>query len=408
MGGWMGGSFLLGIILHSIVPYRAVSMTALSFIFVFCAAFLVLQWRRPWIRTAILLILACTCGIWRFELARPTLPKNIVPFQASGLGYTVDNFVPKDESDPRFWLMRARTVLNDRAMERLPAEEGGLLVGILYGERKLTPTVKEDFRRAGLLHLIAVSGSNVTILVVLIGGFLLSFRLPKKIAFSIITGALIAFIIFVGPSASVVRAGIMGWLIELAPMLGRVPRPSRLLLVSAVIFTLWKPWALLFDASFALSFLAMWGLLTWGRYFDEQWQHIIHSDAIRGICVATIGATLMTVPYSLWAFGQLTLWGLVTSLLALPLVPWIMAAGMIGLLLPAIPWLLLPARGFLQALLWIGRLPDIIPIGVWSGLSVSFWAMLGCYALLYTAWIYRSKKIPIKVSTEKVSEQVNK
>jgi competence protein ComEC len=294
-------------------------------------------------------------------------------------------------NDPRRWLGQWRQELTRRAQQVFPADEAALLTGILYGERGLSKDAKDDFRRAGLLHIIAVSGSNVTIVAVVVMSFLLGFGLSRRFAFAVFSFALIAFVLFVQPSASVVRAAIMGWLIELAPVVGRIPRTSRLLLISAAAFTLWKPWSLLFDAGFALSFLAMWGLLTWSRWLGERSRKIIRYESLREIVSSTIGATLMTVPYTIWAFGQASLYALVTSLLVLPLIPWVMAGGLIALILP-FSFSSLPARGGLQFILLIARLPDAIGFGFWMNLSTSFGEMIGWYALIFMIWRLANKK----------------
>lgn len=392
LGGWIGASFLIGIVLHSFAPEWAVDMMALSLIVIFCVVFLVSFWKIIWLRILVLCLLAIVVGVWRFEIGRPNMPRGLVPFSPNGLAYVSSRVTVADHVDPRHWLGRGRVWLTERTQKIFPVDEAALLSGVLYGERGLPKPIKDQFRRAGLLHIIAVSGSNMTIVVVFVSYLLLGLRFSRRTAFTGITLAIIAFVLFVDPSASVVRAAIMGWLIALAPVVGRIPRPSRLLLIAAVMFTLWKPWALLFDASFALSFLAMWGLLTWGIYFRERWMGKSQTPTVWiEIMAATMSATIMTVPYSAWAFGQLTLWGLVTSLIALPLVPWIMATGVIALIFSSVSWLTLPARGFLELLLWVGRWPDHFAFGTWS-ISFPFSAMIGVYVFLFIIWRYLQQR----------------
>jgi len=391
ISGWMGAALLAGIILHSLAPDSAVSMTALSFIAAFSVLFALFFGRRMlWLRVVALCVLAAAIGVWRFEVARPSMPRGLAPFTASGLAYSSNG---SDTTDSPF--SRSRQVITATAQRLFPPDEAGLLTGVLYGERLLPQEVKNQFRRAGLMHIIAVSGSNVTIVVVMVMAALSAFHLSRRRSFIAITIALVAFVLFVGPTASVIRAAIMGWLIEFAPLVGRVPRPSRLLLVSAVVFSFWHPWSLLFDASFALSFLAMWGLLTFSRAFSERLQKRITNNFVRETVAMSLGATMMTLPYSAWAFGQLTVWSVVTSLAALPLVSWITVTGILALALPFVPYIALPARGFLQILLWIGRWPDAIPVGVWTNLSTPFSWMIAVYFIWFVIWreLQRKKRV---------------
>ncbi len=405
--GWVGVGFLIGVVAHSVWPTTPVSMIVLSGAVALATVVTILGWKTPRVRLIGLCLLALIAGVWRFEVARPTMPRGLVFGSPRGLAYVSSDVRVSDDTDPRYWLGRGRRALTVRAQTRLTTDQSALLTGLLYGERDLSKPLKDRFRRAGLLHLVAVSGSNVTIIAVIVMQFLIGIGLARRQAFVALALALVTFVLFVSPSASVVRAAIMGLLIECAPLVGRVPRPSRLLLVSALVFVGWKPWALVFDASFALSFLAMWGLLTWGTWLDARLRTILPQDLLRGILAATVGATLMTIPYTAWAFGQLTVWGLVTGFLALPLVPWAMGFGAIALALPVWPWALLPAQGFLELILGVARLPDLIPLGVWSHLAVSWQMMIGGYILLFMLWrsVQKKNKL-IHISSSQKSEDL--
>lgn len=385
LAGWAGASFLLGVVLHSIWPYLTTpGWIILAAVVVGSAVWTLFG--RSWPRVFAVCLLALILGVWRFDLGQRSMPRGLVPFSPKGLAYVSSSVNVSSPTDPRYWFVRWKRTLSTRATGIFSPDEASLLTGILYGDRTFSREMNDRFKRAGLVHLVAVSGSNVTIVVVMVMPLLLAFGLSRRRAFVGLSVALVAFVLFVNPSASVVRAAIMGWLVELAPVVGRIPRPSRLLLISAVAFTAWKPWSLMYDASFALSFLSMWGLLTWSRLAQERMSALERWPMLREITAATIGATIMTVPYTAWAFGQLTLFGLVTSLLALPLVPWTMATGFIALLFPSLFWLSLPAKGFLEAILWIARLPDLIPFGFWKNLSTPFGWMLGVYVMLYVIW----------------------
>lgn len=348
-----------------------------------------MSWRKTWLKTFSILLLSVLIGVWRFDIAY--LPSGLIPLDPKGLAYVSTQVHTSDPSDPRYWLGRTRQSLTDQAKQVFSPDEASLLSGILYGEREMSKPLKDDFRRAGLLHIMAVSGSNVTIVVALAVIFLMSLSLSRRASFYGLTLALIAFVLFVSPSASVVRAAIMGWLIALAPIVGRIARPSRLLLISAVAFTLWQPWALFFDAGFALSFLAMWGLLTWGKYFDERLEKIVKWKNLRLLISASLGATLMTAPYTAWAFGQFSIWGLLTGVLALPLVPWIMALGALALFMP-VSVFILPTKGFLSLLIQVARLPHLTSFGWWPNLSTS-WMLMGSFYLAFgLIWFYLQRK----------------
>ncbi len=370
LSGLLFAAFLLGIAIHSPWPYATIGMQYLS-IASALALFIALLLSKSVFRYVFLVTLAFLLGLWRFESS--SIPPNLRFLDPSGFAYT------RNAPNPY------RDYLSDRIRQGLPGDEGALLAGILYGERNLTKESRDAFRTAGMTHLVAVSGSNVMIVVMAAMQLFNLFHLSRRKAFLLLTGVLIAFVWLVAPQAPVVRAAIMGWLVALAPVVGRLPSTKRLLLVAASIFAAWKPWSLVYDPSFALSFLATLGLMTWGQRFDEYFEKKIPWDGIREGVSTTLAATLMTTPYAAWAFGQATVVGIITNLFATPLIPWAMGSGLIALAIPSSPFTL-PAQGFLSALLWIATTAENIGWGSWSGLGVTPWFMIACYIVIWWAW----------------------
>ena len=255
-----------------------------------------------------------------------------------------------------------RTTLSRRIQSVLPGDEGALLSGILYGERALSREASTAFKGAGMTHLIAVSGSNIALVVSLFVPLFLSFGYRRKPAI-ILSGAAIAlFVLFVGAGASVIRAAVMGWLALLARVVGRKASAGRLLVIAATAIVLFDPWALAFDAGFALSFLATWGLLSWSRPIQEKLVFLPEAFGLREAASTTLAATIVTAPYSLWAFGQTSLAGLLTNLAAIPLVGLAMLWGTVALMAgSAAPWIAMPAEGVLRAMIHIAHLAEYAP-----------------------------------------------
>lgn len=297
-------------------------------------------------------------------------------------------------SRPALWdilshlaIFRAR--ITARISRVLPRDEATLLSGILYGEQQLSDEQRDVMRRAGLMHLVAVSGSNVTIVVTLVFTLALKAGLRRRVAFWTVTTALALFVGFVGFSSSVLRAAVMGWFVLVAYEVGRIPSTDRLLLVAAAVLTLLNPWSLVFDAGFALSFLATWGLLVWTPLFQEKFSWLPDRFGVRSSVATTYGATLMTTPYLAWAFGRMSFAGLITNVFALPLIAWIMLLGAVTAAWGNMPgWQLisLPCFGLLRLLSHIAHISDILP---WLDMRVpgldGMWTVL-LYLLLWKIW----------------------
>lgn len=399
--GWYLGAFLFGVFLHSLWPHASAPLGWMSgaCIILILAVYAL---RSPSNKFAACVFLFLIAGIWRFDLIRPNLASTVRPFDPVGFAYSrqiADTPVEK-------WMENHRLSISRRIRSVLPGDEGALLSGILYGERSLSQEAKQDFKSSGLTHVIAVSGSNVMIVVLALGslGSILGFSRRKS--FIYVSFALAAFVLFVTPQAPVVRAAIMGWLMTLAPIVGRLPSSGRLLLVSASVFVAWQPQALLFDPSFALSFLATAGLMTWGAWLDRLLEKRVPWEMFRETLSATFGATLMTSPYAAWAFGQASIFGILTNLAAVPLIPWIMGSGVVLMVIPH-QVLALPAQGFLSLLLWISRIPAILGFGS-IPVVVSPWFMLGCYIPMAYLW-FRISRNPQFLSEQsgRQAEQTN-
>src|SRR5689334_4565142 len=111
--------------------------------------------------------------------------------------------------------------------EGMPAREAALARGFVLGEDDgLDHGTKEDFVRAGLSHLTAVSGENVTLLALLAMSILAAFgiRLRERLVWA--TGLIVVYVPLAGSAPSIQRAGVMGAVGLLATLSGR--RASRL------------------------------------------------------------------------------------------------------------------------------------------------------------------------------------
>ena len=221
----------------------------------------------------------------------------------------------------------------------LPEPHSSFLAGLLVGARTGIPQyLLEDFNKIGITHIIAISGSNITIIAAVIIVFLDSLGVSRRNAFWYITIGIIFFVFLTGATASVVRAGIMGILILLAKQMGRMSRALGAIIFTAFLMLLVNPKILIFDAGFQLSFLATLGIV----YIDPilqkltvSWPEIL---GLKQAFITTLAAIAATAPLLAWQFGSLSIVAPLANILILPVVPPVMAlgflAGVIGLFLP--------------------------------------------------------------------------
>ena len=311
---------------------------------------------------------------------------------------------PKDLTvikSPAWWDVRQsfvelRAWTNLRIKSILPGDEGALIAGMLYGERGMSQQSNNLFRNAGLTHLIAVSGSNITIVASIVFAILLGMGLWRRQAFWVTTVTLLAYVTFTGFSASVARAAVMGWLVLFARYIGRRPKTWHVLLVSAFALCLLDPWMLAFDAGFALSFLATIGLMSWSPIFSRLLKFLPEVGGLREAAATTISATLMTTPYLAFAFEKISLAGLVTNLIAVPLVPWAMLFGALSAAWGQFygwEFVVLPSLGVAKLIFWSAHLSDYMPWLLMEMQRMNFVLLVATYFLLTWIWFkLRAKK----------------
>lgn len=212
----------------------------------------------------------------------------------------------------------------------LPEPHAGLLAGILFGTKA---TITKDFMDAliatGTLHIVALSGMNITILESLIGktlGYFLNRRITSFLTILLIIG----FIWFVGPSPSVIRAGIMGGVALIAVILGKQIWSIFFFTLTCIIMLVVHPgW--IGDLSFQLSSGATLGIILFGGGSKKS----ILEDDLR----TTLAAQTFTIPLIFFAFHRVSLVSPLTNIL----IGWIIQPlTALGLIVALLGWIWLP------------------------------------------------------------------
>jgi competence protein ComEC len=321
------------------------------------------------------------------------------------------------------YVLRAKTVspLPKNALDNLRAwvrtgvrqglapREAALMTGVALGDPDELNgmAVSEDgtawrevFAASGLAHIMALSGQQVTILVLALTWL---FRGLRLLRFPVLIAILLGYWAIVGAAPSVSRAILMGLAVLLAGWLGR----GRLEVLpaiglSAILTLLWTP-AWLVDIGWLLSYLAVLGMVLFVPPIMRVLRQTEPQDAPRwslervrywtiGVVVTTLAAQSLTLPLVASSFGQVALVSpfsnLFAELLMLPLVVLSFVAGILGqaalvvnFLVQPLAWLLLEGA----------QLFARVPVVEWGMISatgyVAFYAVLfGIYAALL-GWI---------------------
>ena len=205
------------------------------------------------------------------------------------------------------------------AVRPLPAEEAGLLPGLVVGDTSMmTPRVDADFREAGLTHLTAVSGANVAIVLAAVLG------IARLLGCGIRTAPLLAglgvlgFAVLARPSPSVLRATVMGLITVIGLATGRPRRALPALCAATCGLVLFDP-GLARSYGFALSVIATGGLVL----LTPVWRDRMEARVPRGLAEALAvpaAAQVVCLPIIVMLSGQVSLVAIPANLLVAPAV----------------------------------------------------------------------------------------
>ncbi|MDO8572864.1 MAG: ComEC/Rec2 family competence protein [bacterium] len=217
----------------------------------------------------------------------------------------------------------------DRVSRVIPEPESSLLGGLLVGAKQsLGKDLLDDFRIAGVIHIVVLSGYNLTIVAEAIMRFF-SFA-PRMAGLMLGGGSIILFSIMTGAGATVVRASIMALLALLARATGRVYEITLTLLFAGFVMLLYNPKILIFDPSFQLSFLATLGLIHGAPLLEKHLKFITKTFGLRDIVSATLATQIFVLPLLLYMMGKFSIVSLPVNLLILPFIPLTMLFGFLA------------------------------------------------------------------------------
>ena len=290
-------------------------------------------------------------------------------------------------------LIETKTIFESQINSLYAEPYASFMAGLLTGSRRGIPDeVMQSFNTTGLTHIIAISGYNITIIISIISGLL--FWLPLKWRCIPAVTAIIVFTLFVGSSAAVVRASIMGILGLIALQLGRQSHARISVLWTMHFMLLSNPKLLWYDAGFQLSFLAVIGLMECATILDRWCSKLPQVLGIREGFQMTMAAQLSAVPIIVLIFGRLSIIAPIANIIVAPAIPLAMLFGFLGTICSFVfyfPGQLLAYIGWI-CLEWIivwAKLLSKIPYSSIDIPNVHI-SIIILYYILLTTWIYKT------------------
>lgn len=223
-----------------------------------------------------------------------------------------------------------RAILAHRITSACEGDVGKLLSALLLGVRSELPDqIERDFRRAGVSHLLALSGLHLALWVGILDRFLALVRLGKRGRIAVILPFCVFYFFLTGCSFSMLRAVLMLLLLYLSFLLGGDHDAFTSLSLCAAAILLVSPTAV-FSTSFQMTVLATMGILSFGG-LSEQWKRLLPRGKgvlrvlmllcrylLSSLCT-TLAATVAVLPVLWLTFGEISLLTPLSNLLLVPL-----------------------------------------------------------------------------------------
>ncbi|MCA9370505.1 MAG: ComEC family competence protein [Candidatus Peregrinibacteria bacterium] len=282
-------------------------------------------------------------------------------------------------------LYRLKESFEQRLNLLFPEPHASFMAGLLTGSRKGIPDdLMQAFNATGLTHIIAISGYNITIVITVIAGLL--FWIPPQFRIIPSIGAIALFTLFVGASAAVVRAAIMGCLGLLALQSNRSGSMRLTMLLTAFCMVIVNPKILWYDAGFQLSFLAVIGVTELAPILQPLLRRIPQTLGIREALQMTIAAQLTAVPLISMLFGRVSLVAPLSNILVAPCIPLAMLFGCIAVMLSVISLPIALGVSYLgwlclEWIIQVAHATTLVPLAS-INLAIPPWMLIPYYILL--------------------------
>ncbi len=249
-------------------------------------------------------------------------------------------------------IYRIRQNISEQINQLWPEPTASFVNSILLGYKKaMSEDLKEEFRRAGVAHIIVISGLHITLITLLLSKILYGLKIKRTRQLPFILIFLLFFIFLSGFSASTLRASLMGLIVLLSQNIGRHLQKHLILLYTAIIILIINPLLLFYDLGFQLSFLATIGLIYLSPLFQKLFKFLPKKMEIQSTFISSFSAIIMTLPLSIKQFKTISILAPIANLLVLPLIPILMFFSFLSILISYLNFALAKYFGLLQYIL---------------------------------------------------------
>ncbi|MCP8967188.1 DNA internalization-related competence protein ComEC/Rec2 [Ectobacillus ponti] len=260
------------------------------------------------------------------------------------------------------WLFSVRQAAVDYVHRTFPGETAGFINSLVYGDRQdLSQETEASYQQLGLIHLLAISGSHISLLTAGCYYILLRCGLTRETTTVLLLLVVPLYMFLAGASPSVIRASLAAIIVLGCTLSSKRISGMDALSITALCMLAWNPY-LLYDIGFQFSFLSAAALLLSARTILAE-----GNGMLKNLLYVAVVAQLVALPVTLHHFGQFSPYGILLNLLYVPFLSFLImplclltlgAAAVIPAagkgLAAVLGWLLSVSHTFLQ---WCEQLP---------------------------------------------------
>jgi competence protein ComEC len=254
-----------------------------------------------------------------FFQCRPDLITCLPGEEGEEIHYYYQEDLPKEQENNIF--NRLRNYWQEQTYQYFPSPHSELLLGMTVGIDNLreVPKFKEMLRETGTIHVVVVSGYNVSLVYNMVVKVLGSPYKSKNLILGI--AATLFYALLSGFEPPVVRSWFMGSIVALGKYYGRKFNVIRVLLLTGLLLIIFNP-QYLYSLSFQLSFLATLSLVLFESHISSRTKKLLKTDFVMLEDLnATMAAQILIWPYLSYKFGQVSLVSVLINTLILWTVP---------------------------------------------------------------------------------------
>ena len=243
----------------------------------------------------------------------------------------------------------------------LRPREAAVVRGMVLGDRSLMPEkLEKSFQRSGITHVLAISGQHVVILAAVIYFAIRIFAIPPTIRAGLTMGLMWVYILIAGAPPSAIRAGVVATFVLAAPLLGRQVLALHFMTTMLALVLAYNP-QLIYSTGFQLSVAAVFGILLLTRPLKSLLERTLLRPLkspprqLSNLISVSLAAQIATSPIVAATFDEVSIVGVFTNLVAVPLSGPILILGLLGSvagnIYPLLAYPLNACNGFLVTVL---------------------------------------------------------